>query len=229
MLSLRSHNASTTSRENKELQKLKRQDILELLIEQMQENDTLRARMSEAEAQIRDLTSLSERLKDKLNDKDAQIELLKDRLNDKDAQIDSFKARLDQKDKLLEGLYGQARAMVNESSEARRMAAMLEVEDLMASHYMHRAGQQDADEAEDELAAEDMDVTEAEDEVVEDAVDEGTDADDVEPELAEEAEADAETEAEAEDEDAPEAEDEAEAQSDVEVADDPEADDPTES
>ena len=216
MLSLRSRNNSTTSRENKELQKLKRQDLLELLIEQMQENDALRASISEAEIQIRELTSLSERLKDKLNDKDAQIELLKDRLNDKDAQIDTFKARLDAKDKLLEGLYTQARTMVNEDDESRRMVAMLEVEDLMASHYMHRAGQ-DADEAEGVEEVEAEDNVEADDDV------EAEDADDAEVEEADGAEAT--DEVEAEDADAEETTDDAEVEdtADAEAADEADA------
>ena len=230
MLSLRSRNNSTTSRENKELQKLKRQDILELLIEQMQENDALRASISEAETQIRELTSLSERLKDKLNDKDAQIELLKDRLNDKDAQIDSFKARLDDKDALLEHLYEQARTMVGENREQLRMAAMLAVEDLMASHYMHRAGQQEADE-ESEVVAEDEALVEeapeekvpaaeaevvAEEEAHEDeAVEEEAPVDESEPEAAPEDEP--AEEAAAEDEE-PEVEPELEATEDAEPA-----------
>lgn len=219
MLSLRSRNNSTTSRENKELQKLKRQDLLELLIEQMQENDALRASISEAEIQIRELTSLSERLKDKLNDKDAQIELLKDRLNDKDAQIDTFKARLDAKDKLLEGLYTQARTMVNEDDESRRMAAMLEVEDLMASHYMHRAGQ-DADEAEadDDVEAEDTDDAEVEEADGAEATDEVEAEDADAEETTDDAEVEDTADAEAADEADAEAEDDVEAEITDEVA-----------
>lgn len=64
----------------KDLQKLRRMDLLELLIDQVRDNEKLSATAEE-------LADLSERLKAKLDDKDAQIERLKAKLDDKDAQI----------------------------------------------------------------------------------------------------------------------------------------------
>ena len=70
----------------KEFQKLRRMDLLELLLDQIRENDQLSTSVAE-------LTDLSERLKAKLNDKDAQIERLKAKLDDKDAQIERLEER----------------------------------------------------------------------------------------------------------------------------------------
>ena len=64
----------------KDLQKLRRMDLLELLIDQVRENEKLNTSVEE-------LTDLSERLKERLDVKDAQIEHLKQRLDMKDAQI----------------------------------------------------------------------------------------------------------------------------------------------
>lgn len=83
---------------NKELQKLKRQDLLELLLSQTKEVGQQQDTIAEQAKSITDLQDLSERLKDKLNEKDAQLETLKSRLNEKDAQIEKLKSRLDQKD-----------------------------------------------------------------------------------------------------------------------------------
>ena len=71
---------------DKELQKLRRVDLLELLVGQIRENDRL---ASENEQ----LADLSERLKGKLDEKDAQIEHLKQRLNMKDEQIQHLEER----------------------------------------------------------------------------------------------------------------------------------------
>ena len=103
---------------SRDLQRLKRQDLLELLVAQLREGERLQATITENEAQIAELTDLSERLKgklddkdvqiehlkEKLNDKDAQIERLKEKLNDKDAQIERLKKKLDQKDEAIERL-----------------------------------------------------------------------------------------------------------------------------
>ena len=71
---------------DKELQKLRRVDLLELLVDQIKDNDRLTAENDE-------LSDLSERLKAKLDEKDAQIEHLKQRLNMKDDQIKRLEER----------------------------------------------------------------------------------------------------------------------------------------
>ena len=72
---------------NNDLRKLKRRDLLELLLTQskkvtqlQEEQEAEHGKRIEAEATI-------ERLKERLDEKDAQIEHLKERLNAKDGQI----------------------------------------------------------------------------------------------------------------------------------------------
>ena len=107
--------------QNKDLQRLNRQDLLELLVGQMHEGDELRATIEkkelEAEAQEELVNRLKEKLdlkdeqiehlKEKLDLKDEQIENLKTKLNLKDAQIEHLKGKLDDKDALIEKLKGR--------------------------------------------------------------------------------------------------------------------------
>lgn len=85
--SSRKQSADSASASGKEFQKLRRVDLLELLVDQVRENEELTA-------SVTDLKDLSERLKAKLDQKDAQIERLKGRLDMKDAQIAELKSRL---------------------------------------------------------------------------------------------------------------------------------------
>ena len=71
---------------DKDLQRLRRVDLLELLVDQINENDSLVTENAQ-------LFDLSERLKAKLDQKDAQIEHLKQRLNAKDDQIRHLEER----------------------------------------------------------------------------------------------------------------------------------------
>ncbi|MBQ4257484.1 MAG: hypothetical protein II713_00610 [Clostridia bacterium] len=72
---------------NKELHKLHRQDLLELLIGQSREVAQQQETITENEKTIAELNATLERLKDKLNEKDALIEKLKGRLDEKDEAI----------------------------------------------------------------------------------------------------------------------------------------------
>lgn len=106
---------------SKDLQRLNRQDLLELLVGQMREGDELRATIEQKGREIEDLAALGDRLKEKLDLKDEQIEhlkeklnlkddqfeSLKDKLNLKDAQIEHLKTKLDDKDELIEKLKGR--------------------------------------------------------------------------------------------------------------------------
>lgn len=81
--------------DSRDLSKLGRGDLLDLLLEQCQENDRLEARvkkLAEGEAQLREDLRESEdrftRLKKKLDQKDFQIERLKKKLDEKDEEID---------------------------------------------------------------------------------------------------------------------------------------------
>ena len=81
-----SNKAKPKSNSARELQKLRRMDLLELLLDQVRENE------EQAES-LAELTDLTARLKDKLNQKDAQIEHLKERLDHKDEQIRDLEER----------------------------------------------------------------------------------------------------------------------------------------
>ena len=69
----------------KELQRLRRVDLLELLLDEIRQND-------ENTAELEQLRELTDRLKGRLDDKDAQIERLKAKLDQKDAEIARLQA-----------------------------------------------------------------------------------------------------------------------------------------
>ena len=71
----------------KEFSKLRRRDLLELLLSQIQEDDRLERKVSAMMNRITSQEKTLNRLKDKLNEKDAQLEKLKGRLDEKDREI----------------------------------------------------------------------------------------------------------------------------------------------
>lgn len=103
MLGIRDMLASGKGR-NKELQHLSRQDLLELLVQQLHESDELRIAIEQKERDIEEQADLIARLKERLDLKDEKIDGLKDRLEGKDDQIARLTARLDDKDGMLERL-----------------------------------------------------------------------------------------------------------------------------
>lgn len=121
---------SSGSNAQRELQKLKRQDLLELLLDQMRENDQLRAQIATQQEEIDGLDILVARLK----------------------------ARLDDKDRLLESLFACARDMVDLRSPRRRMEMLLEMEGLLTAHNVRQAAGEEPEAdfvaAEPEFAAE---------------------------------------------------------------------------
>lgn len=76
----------TAADTEKELQRLRRVDLLELLLDEIRQNEQDTAKLEE-------LTELVDRLKAKLDDKDEQIEHLKRRLDGKDQKIAELEAR----------------------------------------------------------------------------------------------------------------------------------------
>lgn len=86
----------------KELHKLRRQDLLELMLAQGQQMVELQETLDATTAELEAIRETDERLKEKLNEKDAQIEdvneRLKGKLNEKDELIEKLKGRLDHKD-----------------------------------------------------------------------------------------------------------------------------------
>ena len=93
--------------QSKDLQRLNRQDLLELLVGQMREGDDMRATIEQNEREIANLNDLADRLKGKLDLKDEQMDNLKEKHDIKDADIDHLQRRLDEKDARLEVLKGR--------------------------------------------------------------------------------------------------------------------------
>lgn len=75
----------------KELYKLRKQDLLQLLLTQGQEAAALQRQVIELSTAMNEMERGNERLKTKLNEKDALIEKLKGRLDEKDARIDKMR------------------------------------------------------------------------------------------------------------------------------------------
>ena len=72
---------------DKELRKLRRHDLLELLVEQSREAARLGAELKEKEEELSGSEENNGRLKAKLDEKDELIEKLKRRLDEKDAEM----------------------------------------------------------------------------------------------------------------------------------------------
>ena len=81
---------------DKELHKLKRQDLLQLLLMQSREVTQQQEAIEELTGTGAELRDMGERLKVKLNEKDEQIERLKEKLNQKDAQIQELQSQLEE-------------------------------------------------------------------------------------------------------------------------------------
>jgi len=125
---------------SRELQRLKRQDLLELLVAQLKEGERLQAIIADNEATIDELTDLSERLKAKLDDKDAQIERLKGKLNDKDAQIERFKGKLNDKDAQIERFKGK---LNDKDAQIERFKVKLNDKDAQIERLKARLNEKD--------------------------------------------------------------------------------------
>ncbi|WP_434309837.1 hypothetical protein [Hominifimenecus sp. rT4P-3] len=123
----------------KEFRKLSRQDLLQLLLTQGKEAVQLGGQLAEKEEVLTQSQASNDRLKAKLDEKDAQINKLKERLDEKDAQINKLKERLDEKDAQINKLKGRLdekdvkihnlKANIQEFREKRQ----LEVEEIVAA------------------------------------------------------------------------------------------------
>ncbi len=86
----------------KEFHRLRRKDLLQLLVAQGKENLQIQAELDETSAQLAQLQEGYDRLKAKLDDKDSSFQEANDRLkvklDEKDALIEKLKGRLDAKD-----------------------------------------------------------------------------------------------------------------------------------
>lgn len=76
---------------DKELHKLRKQDLLQLLLTQGREAAELQEQIMRLSVSLGEAEATTERLKDKLNEKDELIEKLKGRLDEKDARINKMR------------------------------------------------------------------------------------------------------------------------------------------
>lgn len=91
----------------KELHKLRRHDLLQLLLAQGREAAQLQAQISDMAAELETAQETNSRFISRLDEKDAQIGKLKSRLDEKDLQVETFKERLREKDDQIERLKGR--------------------------------------------------------------------------------------------------------------------------
>lgn len=88
----------------KQLHKLKRQDLLQLLLAQGREAAQLQEQLDAQTEELKTLQDTKSRFIERLDEKDAQVEKLKPRLDEKDAQIEKLTGRLNEKDAQIEKL-----------------------------------------------------------------------------------------------------------------------------
>ncbi len=132
----------------KQLHKLRRQDLLQLLVAQGKEAAQLQARLDEAAEELKDLQDTRTRFIERMDDKDAQIEKLKPRLDEKDAQIEKLTARLNEKDARIEKLIGR----LNEK-DARIGQLTAEIEQYRSGEILGFEGDPSIDEVGQKLNA----------------------------------------------------------------------------
>ncbi|MBQ9662017.1 MAG: hypothetical protein IJV40_02555 [Oscillospiraceae bacterium] len=88
----------------KELHKLSRQDLLQLLLAQSKEVSRQRTLIEELKNNVEQERELTDRLKAKLDEKDETIEHLKHRLDAKDETMNKMKAEVEEKTTAMEAL-----------------------------------------------------------------------------------------------------------------------------
>lgn len=107
----------------RELKRLRRVDLLELLLDEIRNNE------SNVE-KVQELTELTNHLKEKLDEKDAQIESLKAKLDEKDEAIEKLQARNE---------------MVARSNGTIDVNEMLRVQRLAVLEYLRLKGEEKSD------------------------------------------------------------------------------------
>ena len=132
----------------KQLHKLSRQDLLQLLVAQGKEAAQLHARLDEAAEELKDLQDTRTKFIERMDDKDAQIEKLKPRLDEKDARIEKLTARLNEKDARIEKLIGR----LNEK-DARIGQLTAEIEQYRSGEILGFEGDPSIDEVGQKLNA----------------------------------------------------------------------------
>jgi chromosome segregation ATPase len=120
----------------KEFRKLNRREVLQLLLTQVQEEKELRLQLDKTEKKLQEMEDGYERLKARLNSKDAKIHKLAGRLDKKDVQIKALKSELerhrtDRRIRLREaGSIAEAALKLNGVFEAAQAAANQYLENI---------------------------------------------------------------------------------------------------
>lgn len=136
----------------KEFRKLGRRDLLQLLVAQGKENIQLQTELDETREQLTQSQESNERLKAKLDEKDARFqesnERLKAKLDEKDSLIEKLKGRLDQKDARIQELREQMEEWLTSrrieledagsiAEAALRLNGIFEVAQQAAEQYLY--------------------------------------------------------------------------------------------
>lgn len=130
----------------KELHRLKRPDLLTLLVAQGREAGEMQQKLSSTTNELHQADRQIERLKARLNEKDEQLARLKERLQEKDTQIARLKDRLDTKDAriaaleiqledLISGRFGQLQNADSLREIAQRLDLMLRTAQAVTDSY----------------------------------------------------------------------------------------------
>ena len=121
----------------RELHKLRREDLLQLLISQSKEVAQLRLDLDRVEEERGQLKESNDRLKEKLNTKDEQLGLLAERLDEKDQVIEKLKGRLDTKDEIIKQLRTASRLTLNaDGSMGIRLEDIFDAAKTAAESYV---------------------------------------------------------------------------------------------
>lgn len=127
---------------DKEIQKLGRRELLQLLLDQARAAEQLKARLAAAEEQVHEMEETFRRLRERLDEKDARIrelseayERLRSRLNEKDAQIQELKDTIQAE---REGRMSTLSEMGSIAEAALRLNGIFEAAQRAADLYLEK-------------------------------------------------------------------------------------------
>ncbi len=128
----------------KELHRLSRQDLLELLLTQSREVAQQKSVIEEMTENLSQEKALTGRLKDRLNDKDETIEHLKHRLDDKDESLNRLKAEAKELREEMESMRERLsdKDLALDIARARMDCMQLNISDAPASEHSDRTAEE---------------------------------------------------------------------------------------
>lgn len=127
---------------DKELQKLGRRELLQLMLDQAKETERLRGELAQANERAQAMDETFQRLRERLDEKDAKIremgetyDRLRDRLNDKDAKIQELDETLQAE---REGRMSGLSEMGSIAEAALRLNGIFEAAQKAADLYLQK-------------------------------------------------------------------------------------------